>query len=193
VDRIRAAFAVERGEDPSSAVAAGRDVFAGLDVDSSTEHERGELALAEARWQVTIGEDAASAFAEAREHFERSAELTPEEPRIYEARARAALAEARWLSGRGRPAAATAAIERGLEDAGRALDLMPDLARAAALAGALLRLQAALEPDSTRRGELAAEAVARLEKALAANPLLEHLYAPELEAARELKGVPDGG
>jgi serine/threonine protein kinase/tetratricopeptide (TPR) repeat protein len=186
-ERIRAAVAAERGEDPSSAVAAGRDVFAQLAVDYSTEHELGELALAEARWRATVGDDAAAAaFAAARKHFDRSAELNPQEPRIYEARARAALAEARWLSGRGRSPAATAAIERGLGDTGRALELMPNLARAGAVAGALLGLQAAMEPDAARRAALAGEAIARLEDSLAANPLLEHLYRPELEAAREL-------
>jgi hypothetical protein len=184
VERVRAGANVDRGDDPSAAIAAGRELLARLPKDALSEHELGELALAEARWRAATGGEPGTAFAAARDHFDRSVALNAEDPRIFEARARAALAEASWLVARRQ--AAGEALARGLEEAARAHSMNPGLARAEAVEGALLHLQAATEPDLARRAALAGKAVERLEEALAANPLMEHRYRPELEGARRL-------
>ena len=80
--------------------------------------------------------------------------------------------------------ARAAALQEGLERIGKALAVNPSEARYQALRGQLEEMSARLETDPNRRQEQARKALASLEAALKANPLLQREYGPALADAR---------
>ena len=78
----------------------------------------------------------------------------------------------------------TAAVHEGLERAARALAINAGEGRYLALRGLLESMGSRLETDPARRREGARRAVASLEAACKANPLLQREYGPALAEAR---------
>src|SRR5436309_15931402 len=80
--------------------------------------------------------------------------------------------------------ARAAAVQKGLERLGKALAVNAAEARYLALRGLLEEMSARLEADPNRRREQARKALATLEAALRANPLLQREYGAALADAR---------
>ena len=87
----------------------------------------------------------------------------------------------------GPPSAAAHALQRGLEASGRALDLSPGTAQALLLQGALLLAQAERVRPADRVGA-AQPAIAAIQNALRANPLLQAEAQPALDRGNALLG-----
>jgi hypothetical protein len=81
-----------------------------------------------------------------------------------------------------------APVTEGLAAVERALDLNPSSARAEAVGGQLELVRARAASDDVRRREAALRSVARLQRAIGMNRLLDHELAGYLAAAEALVG-----
>jgi hypothetical protein len=82
------------------------------------------------------------------------------------------------------PGARSAQINAGLAALDKLSVINPNHAQGLAVRGALLLLQAEIEPDSSKRSTIREEAGQAIKRGLALDPLLTPAYAPLLQAAR---------
>ncbi|MEO6192187.1 MAG: protein kinase [Thermoanaerobaculia bacterium] len=174
-----------QGEDPLPALAQGGAV---LDealrlnpTDADVFLERARVKRLAARWRMRQRQDPEPDLRSAAAELARAEALNPQQPDVFFtqgliARDRAEAAP----DGRAR----AAALREGLECAGKALAINAGEARYLALRGSLESIGARLETDPRRREQAARQAVATLEAALKANPLLRREYGPALAEAR---------
>jgi serine/threonine-protein kinase len=146
--------------------------------------ERARVDLVAARRALARGADPAAELAAAAAALDRAHALNPREPEVFLARAIVARHRAEWTAARGGDPGP--AIRSGLAMAAEAAAISPLGGRSRAIEGTLRRLAAESAADPGRRREQAGLAVAALEEALQANPLLSREYGPALARARAL-------
>ncbi|HEX9942030.1 MAG TPA: protein kinase [Thermoanaerobaculia bacterium] len=181
---------LEQGQDPKPALEAAR---AALDeaerlnpTDADAFLERARVDLVAARWQRRQGQDPGPGLRAAAAELRRAEALNPEQPDVFFTQALVA----RYRE-EGAPDAGSreAALREGLACVGKALAINAGEARYLALRGLLQYRSARIETDAARRREGSRQAVASLEKAIAANPLLRREYGPALAEARLEAGL----
>jgi tetratricopeptide (TPR) repeat protein/predicted Ser/Thr protein kinase len=173
-----------QGEDPLPALAQGD---AALDealrlnpTDADVFLERARVKRLAARWRMRQRQDPEPDLRAAAAELARAEALNPQQPEVFFTQG----VIARDRAEAARDGQAMAAIREGLERAGKALAINAGEARYLALRGSLESMGARLETDPKRREQAARKAVASLEAALRANPLLRREYGPALAEAR---------
>jgi serine/threonine-protein kinase len=143
--------------------------------------ERARVKRIAARWRMLQRQDPGPDLREAAAELGRAEALNPRQPDILFTQAQIARDRAETArDGRAR----TAALREGLEWIGKALAVNAGEARYLALRGLLEEMSARLEADPNRRQEQARRALASLEAALKANPMLQREYGAALADAR---------
>ncbi|HEY3566986.1 MAG TPA: protein kinase [Thermoanaerobaculia bacterium] len=143
--------------------------------------ERARIQRIVARWRLQQRQDPGPDLRDALAELNHAEALNPRQADVLFTQALIA----RDRAGLARDARARAAVlQEGLERTGKALDVNPGEARYLALRGQLEEMSARLEADPNRRQELARRALAALEAALKANPLLQREYGDALADAR---------
>lgn len=179
-----------QGQDPgpalSAADAALREYLRlnGTDADAFLEQAR--VRLVAARFCLTRRASPAPELDRADAALQAAAKLDPRHPDVFFTQAQVSRFRAESASDRGRMGEA---LRGGLDRVAQALAVTPGDGRYLALQGLLRYRAASLEPDSARRLNAAREAVASLEAALKANPLLAREYGPVLGEARQSAGL----
>jgi predicted Ser/Thr protein kinase len=174
-----------QGEDPRPALAQGS---AALDEalrlnpkDADTFLEIARLRLIAARWRQRRRQDPSPDLRDATAALARGEALNPQHPDVFFTQGLVARYRAEAAPGAKEKAAA---VREGLERAARALAINAGEGRYLALRGLLESMGSRLETDAARRREGARRAVASLEAACKANPLLQREYGPALAEAR---------
>jgi hypothetical protein len=139
------------------------------------------MRLVAARWRLRQRQDAAADLAAAEAALARGEALNPRHPDVLFTEGLVARFRAEAAAG---GAERAALVETGLERVGKALAVNAGEGRYLALRGLFESMAARSEADPGRRQEGARRAVASLEAALKANPLLQREYGPALAAAR---------
>ncbi len=148
--------------------------------------ERARMKRILAHWRMLKRQDPGPDLQEAAAELRRAEALNPRYADVYFTRALIARDRAETArDGRAR----AAALREGLEEVGKALALNAGEARYLALRGQLEERSARLETDPRRRTELARQALASLDAALRANPLLQREYGSALADARLDVGI----
>ncbi len=176
---------LDEGRDPRPALVPGDAALVEAQrlnpEDADTFLETARLRLVAARWRLRQRQDAAADLAAAEAALARGEALNPRHPDVLFTEGLVARFRAEAAAG---GAERAALVERGLERVGRALAVNAGEGRYLALRGLFESMAARAEADPGRRQEGARRAVASLEAALKANPLLQREYAPALAAAR---------
>ncbi|HSS78556.1 MAG TPA: protein kinase, partial [Thermoanaerobaculia bacterium] len=179
---------VDQGQDPGAALAAADTALAEYlrlnadDADAFLEQAR--VCLVTARWslkQKASPTSAMSALGQAATDLQRAEKVDAKNPDVLFAQAQVARFEAEAAADTHR---AAPSLREGLERVGRALAINSGEGRYLALRGLLLYRIARLEANADRRREGSRQAVASLQAALKANPLLDREYGPVLADAR---------
>ena len=175
----------DQGQDPGLALAAADAAFAEYlrlnanDADAFLEQAR--VRLVAARWNLKRKASPITALGQAAADLQRAEKVDAKNPDVLFAQAQVARFEAEAAADTHR---AAPSLREGLERVGRALAINSGEGRYLALRGLLLYRTARLEADADRRREGARQAVASLQAALKANPLLDREYGPVLADAR---------
>ncbi len=176
---------LDQGQDPLPALARGG---AALDealrlnpTDADVFLERARVKRLAARWRMRQRQDPEPDLRAAEAELARAEALNPRQPDVFFTQGLIARDRAEAA---GDGAVRAAALRQGLERTGRALAINAGEARYLALRGALEGMGARLETDPARRQAAARKAVASLEAAFRANPLLQREYGPALAEAR---------
>jgi serine/threonine-protein kinase len=173
----------EQGLDPGSALAAADATLGEYlrlnagDADAFLEQAR--VRLVAARWALKRQASPMAPLGQAAADLRRAEGVNAKNPDILFAQAQVARFEAEADARRSIPA-----LREGLDRVGRALAINPGEGRYLALRGLLLYRTARLDADPGRRQDGARQAVASLQAALKANPLLAREYGPVLADAR---------
>jgi predicted Ser/Thr protein kinase len=174
-----------QGEDPLPALAQGG---AALDealrlnpTDADVFLEKARVKRLAARWRMRQRQDPEPDLRAAAAELGRAEALNPQQPDVFFTQG--LIARDRAEAARDGKIRATA-LREGLERVGRALAINAAEPRYLALRGSLESMSARLETDPNRREQAARKAVATLEAALKANPLLQREYGPALAEAR---------
>jgi serine/threonine-protein kinase len=174
-----------QGEDPGPALA---QATAALDealrlspTDADLFLERARVKRLAARWRLRQRQDPAPDLRDAGAELARAEAANPRQPDVFFTQALVARDRAEAAAG---PWERAAALREGMERIGEALAINSGEGRYLALRGLLEELSARGETDPARRRELARRAVASLEAAFKANPLLQREYGPALADAR---------
>jgi serine/threonine-protein kinase len=174
-----------QGQDPGPVLAqAGTALDEALRLnptDADVFLERARVKRLAARWRMRQHQDPAADLRGGAAELGRAEALNPRQPDVFFTQA--LIARDRSEAARDARARA-AAIQEGLERIGKALAVNPSEARYLALRGQLEEMSARLETDPNRRREQARKALASLEAALKANPLLQREYGAALADAR---------
>ncbi|HEX3552104.1 MAG TPA: protein kinase [Thermoanaerobaculia bacterium] len=141
--------------------------------------EQARVRLVAARWDLRRKQGPGAALDAAEADLRRAEKVNAKSPDVLFAQALVDRYRAEADPGKSAPA-----LRAGLERMDRALAINPGEARYLALRGLLLHRTARLDADPARRREGARQAVASLQQALQANPLLEREYGPVLADAR---------
>jgi tetratricopeptide (TPR) repeat protein/predicted Ser/Thr protein kinase len=181
---------LDQGQDPGPALVqagAALDEAQRLNAtDADVFLERARVKRIAARWRTRQRQDAEPDLRAAAAELARAEALNPQQPDVF---------FTQGLIARDRAEAARDATDRavalreGLARAGKALAINTGEGRYLALRGSLESMRARLETDPDRRREAARQAVASLEAALKANPLLQREYGPALAEARLDAGI----
>ncbi|MBW8874362.1 MAG: protein kinase [Acidobacteria bacterium] len=174
---------VDQQQDPGPALAAA-DAALGAYLrlnpnDADTFLEQGRVRLVAARWDLRRKASPGPALDAAAAGLRRAEEVNAKSPDVLFAQAQVA----RWRA-EADPGKSEAALRVGLDRVGRALAINAGEARYLALRGLFQHRLARLDTDPARRRDGARQAVASLQAALKANPLLEREYGPVLADAR---------
>lgn len=145
--------------------------------------EYAELELLRAERLLSEGADPAPRVADAERSIARARALNSDAPRLFYLEALGSRYLGQWNLTNGSPAAQT--IARGIELAGRAADLNPQLHESVALQAALLGMQSQLLAPANRR-PLAQRALELLERACDGNPSLRFEYRDDLTELQRL-------
>ncbi len=187
--------ALDRGESPEAALAEGRDALRkALEANPGfalADMKLGEIETVAGRWEARQGRSPRAAYARAEEALSKARSALATVPGVW-----ADVAElARWKAeaelSEGRDPGGE--ISRGLAAAAKALALETGSAEAHAARGALLLVGARAERRPGRRKEVASEALAALDRALSANPLLARELSPLASEARKMASPPGPG
>ncbi|HEV7785231.1 MAG TPA: hypothetical protein VGQ28_07840, partial [Thermoanaerobaculia bacterium] len=181
---------VDQGLDPGAALAAA-DAALGeylrlnaADADAFLEQARVRLVVA--RWELKRKANPLVSLGQAAADLHRAEAVNAKSPDVLFAQAQVARFEAEAAADSSR---AAPSLREGLNRVGRALAINPGEGRYLALRGLLLYRTARLDSDPGRRREGARQAVASLQAALKANPLLAREYGPVLADARLDAGI----
>jgi predicted Ser/Thr protein kinase len=182
---------VDQGQDPAAALAAA-DAALGeylrLNADDADAFlEQARVRLVAARWVLkrkTSPRSATTALGEATADLQRAEAVNARNPDILFAQGQVARFAAEADSSQAAPS-----LREGLDRVDRALAINPGEGRYLALRGLLLYRTAREDTDAGRRREGARQAVAALQAALKANPLLAREYASVLADARLDAGI----
>jgi len=181
---------LDRGEDPglalSAADAALRDYLRANPTDPDAFLEEARVDLVRARAALRRRASPGLALDHASADLARAEEENPKYPEVFFAQAQVARFRAEAATDRRQ---ASLALSLGLDRVGKALTATPGEGRYLALRGLLEARAAGLETDPDRRRAGARAAVASIEAALQANPLLAHEYGPALAEARREAGL----
>jgi predicted Ser/Thr protein kinase len=176
---------LDQGQDPLPALARGGAV---LDealrlnpTDADVFLERARVKRLAARWRMRQRQDPEPDLRAAAAELARAETLNPQQPDVFFTQGLIARDRAESAQD---GAARAAALRQGLERVGRALAINAGEARYLALRGVFEGMGARQETDPDRRQAAARKAVASLEAALKANPLLQREYGPVLAEAR---------
>src|SRR5436305_2185258 len=181
---------LSQGQDPQPALAqatAALDEALRLNsTDADAFLERARVRRIAARWRMRQRQDPTADLRDADAELARAEAANPQPPDVFFTQALIARDRAeRAPDARAR----AAAVQKGLERIGKALAVNAAEARYLALRGLLEEMSARLETDPNRRREQARRALASLEAALRANPLLQREYGAALADARLDAGV----
>lgn len=189
---LRARYLAKLGKQPVSAIAAARSRLARaveLDPSDATPHLLiGQAEIVLSRWLIRTGQSPRAALDEARGALERAAGADSTNPRIYLARSELEVCQVEWLNLRRESSEAHELL--GLEAAGEALRINPNLAEAHAVEGALHLWHARRLKDRGERARVARLAASALEAAFRTNPLLASEYKALLDEATRLATQP---
>jgi predicted Ser/Thr protein kinase len=187
--RSLAAGLLEQGQDPGPALAAADAALTAYlrlnPTDADTFLEQARVRLVAARWDLKRKTSPARNLDQADADLLRAAKVNPQYPDVFFTQAQVARCRAEATAD---PRLASAVLHTGLDRLAQALAVTPGEGRYLALQGLLEYRASGLEPDAERRQERARRAVAALEGALQANPLLEHEYGSVLAEARSAAG-----
>ena len=139
------------------------------------------MRLLAARWRQRQRQDAEPDLRAAAAELAHAEALNPQQPDVFFTEGLVARCRA---EGARDDAARSAALREGLDRVGKALAINAGEARYLALRGLFESMGARQERDPARRKERARQAVASLEAAFKANPLLQREYGPALAEAR---------
>jgi predicted Ser/Thr protein kinase len=179
---------VDQGQDPGAALAAADAALGEYlrlnanDADAFLEQAR--VRLVAARWALKRRTSPMTALGDATADLRRAEEVNARNPDVLFAQAQVARFEAE-----ADPRRTGTSLREGLDRVGKALAINPGEGRYLALRGLLLYRAARLEADPGLRQEGARQAVASLQAALTANPLLAREYGPVLADARLDAGI----
>jgi serine/threonine-protein kinase len=182
-----ARFQLDTGKDPMPLIAEARlDLERSLAIDSNVVTFRyvGEVEQTAARWAALQGNDAGPLFAAAEVALRKVIAADGKDADGLRRLAELQRYRAEWLLLAHRPAASV--LHEGLELAGRALVLEPDLGEGHAIAGALHLVAARTASTAGEQVLEASQAQAALSLALAKNGFLKRQYGPLLEEATRL-------
>jgi serine/threonine-protein kinase len=176
---------LDEGRDPRPALVPGDAALTEAQrlnpEDADTFLEIARMRLVAARWRQRQRQDMAADLGAAEAALARGEALNPRQPDVLYTEGLVARLRAEAVAG----AAERAALVRtGLERVGKALAVNAGEGRYLALRGLFESMAARAEADPGRRQEGARRAVASLEAALKANPLLQREYGPALATAR---------
>ena len=176
---------LDQGQDPSPALseaAAALDAARRLNPeDADTFLETARVRLIDARWRSRQRQDPEPGLRDAAAALARAATLNPQQSDVLYTQGLVARYRAEATAGAGERAAL---IREGLDRAARALAVNAGEGRYLALRGLFESMAARIETDAARRRDEARRAVASLEAAFKANPLLRREYGPALTEAR---------
>lgn len=189
---------LEHGQDPGSALAAARasldEALRSNPADADIFLEKARVDLLAARDATRQGKSPEKLLGETAAALSRAEALNPAHPDVFFTGAQAERSQVEWSLASRRPSPALReTVRRGIARIDKALAINSGEARYRAERGALLHLEARLETDADKRREAAARAVADLEGAIAANPLLAREYGAFLRDARVEAGLSGTG
>lgn len=189
---LRARYLTKVGKPPLSAIADARSHLArAVELDPSDATPLlliGQTEIVLGRWLIRIGQSPRGALDEARGALERAARTDGTNPGIYLARSEMEVCEVEWLNRRRQSPEPHEQL--GLEAAGEALRINPDLAEAHAVEGALHLWRARRLRDRAERERAARMAAFSLDAALRINPLLASEYKTLLDEVSVLTRRP---
>ncbi|MFY9821030.1 MAG: protein kinase [Thermoanaerobaculia bacterium] len=177
---------VDQGQEPGPALTAADAALGEYlrlnanDADAFLEQAR--VRLVAARWSLhrkASPMSATSVLGQAAADLHRAEAVNAKNPDVLYTQAQVARFQAE-----AEPRRALPPLKEGLERVGKALAINPGEGRYLALRGLLLYRTARLDADPGRRRDGAGQAVASLQAALKANPLLAREYGPVLADAR---------
>jgi eukaryotic-like serine/threonine-protein kinase len=182
---------VDQGQDPKATLAAADDAldeYLRLNADDADAFlEQARVRLVAARWDLKrrasplSAISAMSALSQAAADLQRAEKVNAKNPDVLFTQAQVAQFKAEAVAD---PSRTGTTLREGLEKVDKALTINPGEGRYLALRGLLLYRTARLEVDAGRRREGSRQAVASLQAALKANPLLDREYGPALADAR---------
>jgi hypothetical protein len=176
---------LDQRQDPRPALgqaASALDAAARLNpTDADLFLEQARIKLLAARFRQRQHQDAGPDLRATAAELVRAEALNPQQPDVFFTEGLVARCRAEGTTDN---AARTAALREGLDRVGRALALNAGEGRYLALRGLFESMDARQESDPARRRERARQAVASLEAAFKANPLLQREYGPALTEAR---------
>jgi serine/threonine-protein kinase len=176
---------VDQGQDPAAALAAADTALGEYlrlnanDADAFLEQARARLVAA--RWNLKNKTSPMSALGQAAADLQRAEKVNAKNPDVLFAQGQVARFQAEAAADSLR---AVSSLREGLNRLDRALAINPGEGRYLALRGLLLYRAARLDADPGRRRDGARQAMASLQAALKANPLLAREYGPVLADAR---------
>ncbi len=176
---------LDQGMDPRPALdpaGAALDEAARLNpTDADVFLERARVSLLAARWKQRQRQDAEPDLRAAAAELTHAETLNPQQPDVFFTQGLVARCRAEGIRD---DAARAVALREGLDRVGRALSINAGEARYLALRGLFESMGARQERDPARRKSQARQAVASLEAAFKANPLLQREYGAALAEAR---------
>jgi tetratricopeptide (TPR) repeat protein len=174
---------LDQGQDPGPALAAADsalDEYLRLNPDDADAFlEQARVRIVAARRDLQVKASCEKSLTQAATDLRRAEAVNPKYPDVLFTQALVA----RWRA-EADPGKSKAALQEGLERVGRALAINASEARYLALRGLLQHRLARQDSNPDRRREGARQAVASLQAALKANPLLAREYGPVLADAR---------
>ena len=182
---VLAEYAIEQAHSPESDLGRARKLLArGLEIDDELGPLHGGMGysyILEGRWRSRSGLMPDAALADADRLLARAAELEPGNAVASERRVQVAALRAESHLARNRPIRDL--IDRGLEQAARAIEINSASSDARAWQGVLWLLLARSSPDDEERNELRERGAASLRDAIDRNPGLEKRFETYLEEA----------
>src|SRR5262249_19822681 len=183
--RIKGAYQLEHGIDPSAALEESRKAVQNAIETNPSDFESylrlGEIEIVAARRAIGRNESPKIFFDKAQSALQRALILNPQDAYTYRTMAELHLRLAEWKSAeKGRP---LEEVRMGSAMVDKALSVNGQMAEAIAMRGAFQLIQARMEQDEVKRSGAALEAKRRIELAVGMNSLLDREYKPLLKEA----------